>query len=104
MNTAQRVAASLLISILSAAGSAAQAPGPPPIPPISDIHQGFIYQIVTDRFFNGDPGNDDPPQSKGEFDAKGFSNPTIWRDYWGGDLAGITQKLAYLKSMGVAAI
>jgi glycosidase len=77
---------------------------PPPVPPVSDIHQGFIYQIVTDRFFNGDAGNDDPPQSAGEFDPKGFAKPTNWRDYWGGDLAGITQKLAYLKSMGVAAI
>ena len=104
MNIAQRVAASLLISILSAAGSAAQVPGPPPIPPISDIHQGFIYQIVTDRFFNGDHSNDNPPQSAGEFDAKGFTHPTNWRDYWGGDLAGITQKLGYLKSMGVAVI
>lgn len=93
---------SLLISILCTAIAAGQAP--PPIPPVSDIHQGFIYQIVTDRFFNGDPGNDDPPQSAGEFDAKGFTNPANWRDYWGGDLAGITQKLGYLKSMGVAAI
>ncbi len=45
---------------------------PPPIPPISDIHQGFIYQIVTDRFFNGDVSNDNPSQSAGEFDPKGF--------------------------------
>jgi len=70
---------------------------PPPIPPISDIHQGFIYQIVTDRFFNGDISNDNPSQSAGEFDPKGFTTPANWRDYWGGDLAGITQKLAYLK-------
>ena len=77
---------------------------PPPIPAVSDIHQGFIYQIVTDRFFNGDTSNDDPPQSAGEFDPNGFTTPANWRDYWGGDLAGITQKLAYLKSMGVAAI
>ena len=77
---------------------------PPPIPAVSDIHQGFIYQIVTDRFFNGDASNDDPAESAGEFDPKGFTTPANWRDYWGGDLAGITQKLAYLKSMGVTAI
>jgi glycosidase len=97
------ITVSLLISTLCAV-AVGQAPTPPPIPPISDIHQGFIYQIVTDRFFNGDQSNDDPSQSAGEFDVKGFTNPTNWRDYWGGDLAGITQKLAYLKSMGVAAI
>ncbi|HMG87643.1 MAG TPA: alpha-amylase family glycosyl hydrolase [Terracidiphilus sp.] len=79
-------------------------PGPPPIPTVSDIHRGFIYQIVTDRFFNGDTSNDDPAQSIGEFDPNGFTKPTNWRDYWGGDLAGIAQKMAYLKSMGVAAI
>ena len=62
--------------------------GSPPIPAVSDIHQGFIYQIVTDRFFNGDTSNDDPAQSAGEFDPKGFTNPANWRDYWGGDLAG----------------
>ncbi len=77
---------------------------PPPIPAVSDIHQGFIYQIVTDRFFNGDASNDDPAESAGEFDPKGFTTPAKWRDYWGGDLAGVTQKLTYLKSMGVTAI
>lgn len=79
-------------------------PPAPAICPISDVHQGFIYQIVTDRFFNGDPTNDNPPQSAGLFDPNGFTNPSDWHLYWGGDLAGIQQKLGYLKSMGVAAI
>ena len=106
MRTAKRnslIAAAAGVA-LSASALCQNAPATPPIPPISDIHQGFIYQIVTDRFFNGDASNDNPPQSAGEFDPNGFTNPTNWRDYWGGDLAGITQKLAYLKSMGVAAI
>jgi len=94
----------ILAFVLTASGFGQNPPAPPPIPPVSDIHQGFIYQIVTDRFFNGDTSNDDPPESAGEFDPKGFTTPANWHDYWGGDLAGITQKLAYLKSMGVAAI
>ncbi len=93
-----------LSSVLTLSALGQNPPGPPAIPVVSDIHQGFIYQIVTDRFFNGDTSNDDPSQSAGEFDPEGFTTPANWRDYWGGDLAGITQKLAYLKSMGVAAI
>jgi glycosidase len=72
---------------------------------ISSIHaQDFkkqvIYQIVTDRFFNGDTTNDNPSQSAGLFD----STQTNWFAYWGGDLAGIQQKMSYIKGMGVTAI
>ena len=81
-------------------------PAAPPIAAVTDIHQGFIYQIVTDRFFNGDTSNDNPPQSPGLFDSNGFANSAEadWNLYWGGDLAGIQQKLGYLKSMGAAGI
>jgi glycosidase len=65
-----------------------------------DFKKQVIYQIVTDRFFNGDPTNDNPPQSPGLFDA----TQTNWQAYWGGDLAGIQQKMAYIKGMGVTAI
>lgn len=81
-------------------------PAAPAIPPVTDIHQGFIYQIVTDRFFDGDTTNDDPAESPGLYDPNGFTSPADadWNLYWGGDLAGIQQKLSYLKSMGVTAI
>ena len=65
-----------------------------------DFKKQVIYQIVTDRFYNGDTTNDNPSQSSGLFD----STMTNWHLYWGGDLAGITQKLSYLQSMGVTAI
>jgi hypothetical protein len=39
----------------------------PPKPLIST--EIIIYQIVTDRFFDGDPTNNDPPQSSGLFDS-----------------------------------
>jgi glycosidase len=57
-----------------------------------------IYLIMPDRFANGDPGNDDPAISKGMLDR---GNP---RFYHGGDLAGVRQRLPYLKSLGVTAI
>lgn len=104
MTCARMFAIVAVVAALQISALCQNAPAPPPIPPVSDIHQGFIYQIVTDRFFNGDAGNDDPAQSAGQFDANGFKNPAKWRDYWGGDLEGIKLKLAYLKSMGVGAI
>jgi glycosidase len=65
-----------------------------------NFKQQVIYQIVTDRFFDGDTSNDDPPQSKGLFDP----TKTNWQLYWGGDFAGIQQKMAYLAGMGITAI
>jgi glycosidase len=65
-----------------------------------DFKKQVIYQIVTDRFFNGDTSNDNPPQSSGLFDA----TKTNWQVYWGGDLAGIQQKMAYIKGLGATAI
>jgi len=81
-------------------------PAAPAIPVVNDIHQGFIYQIVTDRFDDGDPGNDNPTESSGLYDPNGFTDSAEanWNLYWGGDLAGIEQKLSYLQSMGVTAI
>ena len=65
-----------------------------------DYKKQVIYQIVTDRFFDGDTTNDNPSQSSGLFDA----TKTNWQDYWGGDLAGIQQKISYLKGLGVTAL
>ena len=55
-----------------------------------------MYQIYVDRFYNGDPSND--PE-----------NVVLWREHgsvtneecFGGDLAGITDKLDYLQNLGI---
>jgi len=65
--------------------------------------QGFdpndvIYDIMPDRFADGDTSNDDQPGEPGVFDR---SNP---RRYHGGDLEGVRQHLAYIKSLGATAI
>jgi glycosidase len=65
-----------------------------------DFKKQVIYEIVTDRFFNGDTSNDNPPQSSGLFD----STKTNWHLYWGGDLAGIQQQMSYIKGLGVTAL
>jgi glycosidase len=65
-----------------------------------DFRKEVIYQIITDRFFDGDSANNDPPQSRGMYD----STKSNWQAYWGGDLAGIQEKLPYLHAMGVTAL
>jgi glycosidase len=61
-----------------------------------DLWQGQnIYQIVTDRFFNGDVANDN---------ADGNYYGAAGQSVHGGDFKGIEQKLDYLKALGVTAI
>ena len=65
--------------------------------------QGFssediMYLIMIDRFSDGDPSNNDPPQSKGTYDR---DNKFY---YHGGDLQGVIDRLPYLKDLGVTAI
>jgi len=57
-----------------------------------------IYFVFTDRFADGDPTNNDPQKSKGLYDRK------KGRHYHGGDLQGIIEKLAYIRSLGATAI
>jgi glycosidase len=66
----------------------------------ADFKREVIYQIITDRFFDGSSSNNNPSQSSGLYDA----TKTNWRLYWGGDLAGIQQKMSYLAGLGVTAI
>ncbi len=54
-----------------------------------------IYQIVTDRFFDGDPSNNN---------AEGNYNSANSGSVHGGDFRGIEQKLDYIKALGATAI
>jgi cyclomaltodextrin glucanotransferase len=64
-----------------------------------DFRAETIYFIVTDRFHNGDPGND-----LGDNPACSDPTRTNWLRYWGGDLQGILDKLEYLQAIGVSSI
>jgi glycosidase len=57
-----------------------------------------IYLLMPDRFANGDPTNDSPPDAPGSLDR---SRP---RAYHGGDLRGVRDHLLYLKDLGVTAL
>jgi glycosidase len=65
-----------------------------------DFKKQVIYQIITDRFYDGDTSNDNPPQSPGLFDA----TQTNWQLYWGGDFVGIQDHLSYIQGLGTTAI
>jgi glycosidase len=56
-----------------------------------------IYQIITDRFYDGDPSNNN---ADGNYDPAGSGG----RSVHGGDFKGIEQKLGYLKALGATAI
>lgn len=71
--------------------------------PAAGRFQGFgpndvVYLVMPDRFANGDPTNDAPAASPGLLDR------SRGRYYHGGDLAGIRQRLPYLKELGITAI
>ena len=57
-----------------------------------------IYFLLTDRFYNGDPGND--------YSLGRLSDGDTLRYFMGGDLKGITQKIeeGYFDDLGVNAI
>lgn len=56
----------------------------------------IIYFVLTDRFNDGDPSNND--QGYGEYD------PQVYEKYSGGDLQGIIDKLDYIKNLGATAV
>src|SRR5687767_4596710 len=57
-----------------------------------DWRDQVIYQIMVDRFWNGDPTNDWNVE------------PSIPARYHGGDWQGIIDKLDYLEELGVTAL
>jgi glycosidase len=57
-------------------------------------HQN-IYQIITDRFFDGNPANNN---------FYGWADPNIGNKTHGGDFLGIEKKLDYIKALGATAI
>ena len=68
-----------------------------------------FYQIYADRFYNGDRSND-VEDDEYFYIGEGTSKVTDWnkypaamgvREFYGGDIAGVMQKLDYLQELGV---
>ncbi len=71
-----------------------------------------IYQIFVDRFYNGDPTNDVLDREY-IYIGEGTARITDWnkypasmgvREFYGGDLQGVMDKLDYLQDLGVEVI
>lgn len=72
-----------------------------------------MYQIFTDRFYNGDPTNDVQDREY-VYIGEGTSQVRDWnqmpavtmgiREFYGGDLEGVRKKLDYLQDLGVEVI
>ena len=56
-----------------------------------------LYQIITDRFYDGDTNNDN---AEGTYAPSGNGGSSVH----GGDFEGIEQKLDYIKALGATAI
>jgi len=61
------------------------------------VRDAIFYQIMPDRFANGDPIGD----PKG---VRPWGRRPTRRNFFGGDLAGIRQRLPYLQDLGVTAL
>jgi alpha-amylase len=58
----------------------------------------IVYVVIVQKFCDGDTANDVMPRRYGKDKARYEGG------YWGGDLAGVIQKLDYIESLGVTAI
>jgi glycosidase len=101
-----------LLLLLALPGSLAAAPAIPEAGPAAADHgrpgeavlhvpspewrDQVLYFVMTDRFANGDPANDD--QHAGEFD------PADRAKYNGGDLRGVVQQLDYIRGLGATGV
>lgn len=69
-----------------------------------------VYFVVTDRFVNGDPSNDQRDQGGPDPARRTFDRPTPGSDagdnigYVGGDFKGIVDHLDYIRGMGFTAL
>jgi len=84
-----------LFTLLLCACSSPAAPEPAAAQS-DDWRDAVIYFAMIDRFDDGDPGNND--QGEGEYD------PADSRRFSGGDLAGLTRRLDYVRELGASAL
>jgi glycosidase len=89
-------ALAVLVLAASACSKSSSSAGPLLHVPSPSWEEQVIYFVMTDRYANGDPANDD--QKRGEYD------PSTLDKYSGGDLQGIIDKLDYIQGLGATAV
>ena len=112
MSHAMRRSASLGIAAIIAAGgmvvSAPDSPGAFAVPVCSatavtnraNNETDTIYQVLTDRFADGDASNNNPYAKPNSYDA----THTDINRFFGGDWVGLKGKMPYLAGMGISAV
>jgi glycosidase len=93
--TALRALAALGAATLLGPVQAADCPAPAPRPS-PDWRDQVVYFVMTDRFDDGNPGNND--QGAGEF------NPKDNRFFSGGDFQGLMRRLDYIQGLGATTL
>ncbi|WLD92769.1 alpha-amylase family glycosyl hydrolase [Alkalihalobacillus sp. AL-G] len=87
------------------------------------MKEAVVYQIFPDRFYNGNPDNDDAknhargdepiehqeweqlPDNPRLQNSGNYNGDGIWsNDFFGGDIKGVHEKLDYIQSLGVNTI
>lgn len=94
---------------MAAVGNVFESLRSPSTTPGEDMRGRVVYFAMVDRFVDGNPDNnagDKPelyarPESPAGADPLNPRNPNL---YWGGDVAGLTQKVPYLKSLGIGTL
>lgn len=93
-----RLFAPLALALVAFAACSEPAPDSDPAPEpkvtnlVEDWRDEVVYQLVTDRFADGDPTNNHGVDR---------ANPVGWH---GGDFAGIVEQIPYLQALGVTAV
>jgi len=70
---------------------------PAPLPGPDWVRDAVFYQIFPERFDNADPSTDPP-------DVQPWGRPPTRDNFFGGDLPGITRRLAHLQKLGANAL
>ena len=87
----------ILLAALAFSACATPVTGPPQITTeVDDWRDEVIYQVLTDRFADGDTSND-------EVDSVGVMPGDLSR-YQGGDFEGLRQHLGYIQHLGATAL
>ncbi|MDR0930958.1 MAG: glycoside hydrolase family 13 protein [Clostridiales bacterium] len=72
------------------------------------ISSSVMYQIFVDRFYNGNKNREIPHKRDDYFIHPYWNDPVssnnAHNDFYGGNLAGVTEKLDYLADLGISVI
>lgn len=102
--------------LLAGCGADAPTPSAPPAPAPVESYYGTlepfaseaVYFVVTDRFVNGDPGNDHRDQGgvNGSFDIPRTCPDGVVDNigYLGGDFRGLLDNAGYIRDLGFGAV